>query len=435
MIIKGKSRSGPAALAAHLGNAEKNERVSLIETRGTVAQNLRGALVEMDAYGAGTRCQKSLYHAAISPEPPHLLTPEQRTEAIDALEKNLGLDGHARVVVMHEKHGRQHIHVVWSRIDLDKMRSVSDSHNYRKHEEVSRDLERRFGHDRVQGAHAERDGVKRPGRTPSRAELRQEERTGIKGKDVSAEVTQAFKASDGAEAFEVALAERGYMLAKGDRRDFVIVDRAGGIHSLARRIDGMKAAELREFMGGLDPQTIPSIEQAKEVIEERKRQAEAEHDTSLEKAYGRGDNYVSQTQAALKDHEQRQRAIDETANRDTLWDRIERGEMRREQQNHKAAESENVQSEGEEDVARRRHEDDLQRAAQQSSEHPASSDFYKQQEAADAPFSNVEITERLQRLRDRYAGLSDGKTGTDHSHDLGPDRQREAPGGGHTRSR
>ena len=102
MIIKGKSRSGPAALAAHLGNAEKNERVSLIETRGTVAQNLRGALVEMDAYGAGTRCQKSLYHAAISPEPPHLLTPEQRTEAIDALEKNLGLDGHARVVVMHE---------------------------------------------------------------------------------------------------------------------------------------------------------------------------------------------------------------------------------------------------------------------------------------------------------------------------------------------
>jgi hypothetical protein len=41
------------------------------------------------------------------------------------------------------------------------------------------------------------------------------------------------------------LAEHGYMLARGDRRDFVIVDREGGIHSLARRIDGMKAAELR----------------------------------------------------------------------------------------------------------------------------------------------------------------------------------------------
>lgn len=248
MIIKGKSRAGPSALAAHLGNAEKNERVSLIETRGTVAQTLRGALVEMDAYGAGTNCKLALYHANIDPEPPHLLTPEQRTEAIDALEEKLGLTGHARVVVMHDKHDRQHIHVVWSRIDLDTMHSVSDSHNYRKHEEVSRDLERRFGHERVQGAHAERDGVARPDRTPSRAELRQEERTGIKGKDVKAEVTEIFRSSDNAGAFEAALADRGYMLAKGDRRDFVIVDRAGGIHSLARRIDGMKAAELRAFM-------------------------------------------------------------------------------------------------------------------------------------------------------------------------------------------
>lgn len=60
------SRQHPGG--AHLGNAEKNERVSLIETRGTVAPDLRGALVEMDAYAVGTRCQKPLYHAAISPD-------------------------------------------------------------------------------------------------------------------------------------------------------------------------------------------------------------------------------------------------------------------------------------------------------------------------------------------------------------------------------
>jgi Relaxase/Mobilisation nuclease domain len=342
MIIKGSSRSGPAALATHLGNAEKNERVSLLETRGTVAQDLRGALVEMDAYALGTRCEKPLYHAAMSPEPPHRLTDEQRTEAIDALEKKLGLDGHSRVVVMHEKLGREHIHVVWSRIDLDHMRSVSDSHNYRKHEEVARDLERRFGHDRVQGAHAERDGVERPDRTPSRAELRQEERTGIKGKDVKLDVTEAFRASDGPEAFRTALDDKGYLLAKGDKRDFVIVDRAGGIHSLARRIDGMKAAELREFMKPLDRESLPSAERAKETqldrgrglqsaydqqrwdealaasgiekarqledLQKRQRQElrEAHADATHEKAYGRGDDYVSQTMAAQKDHARRQ---------------------------------------------------------------------------------------------------------------------------------
>src|ERR1700722_3460564 len=244
MIIKGKSRAGPLQLAAHLGNAEKNERVTLLETRGTVAQDLRGALVEMDTYAVGTRCEKSLYHAAMSPEPPHRLTPEQRGQAIDALEEKLGLVGHARVVVMHEKKDREHIHVVWSRIDLEKNRSVSDSHNYRKHEECARELERRFGHDRVQGAHVERDGVERPDRTPSRAELRQEERTGIRGKQVKQEVTAAFRASDNAEAFKAALEEKGYVLAQGDSRDYVILDAKGGIHSLVRRIDGMTTAPM-----------------------------------------------------------------------------------------------------------------------------------------------------------------------------------------------
>ena len=115
------------SLAAHLGNAETNERVRVLETRGTIATDLRGALIEMDAYAAGSRCVKPLYHAAISPAPPHQLSPEQREEAINALEDTLGLAGHARVVVLHEKLGREHLHVVWSRIDLTHMRSVSDS--------------------------------------------------------------------------------------------------------------------------------------------------------------------------------------------------------------------------------------------------------------------------------------------------------------------
>jgi hypothetical protein len=322
VIIKGKSRSGPGALAAHLGNAETNEKVILLETRGTIASDLRGALIEMDAYAAGTRCEKPLYHAAISPAPPHRLTPEQRNEAIDALEEKLGLTAHARVVVMHEKKDREHIHVVWSRINLEKNRAVSDSHNYRKHEECARDLERRFGHDRVQGAHHERDGVTRPDRTPSRAELRQEERTGIKGSQVKGEVTAAFRASDSAEAFKAALEDKGYLLAKGDRRDFVIVDRAGGIHSLARRIDGIRAADLREYMSGIDRESLPSAEAARQIqIEEQKRRSDAEQealaDARLEKAYSRGDDYVSQSSAALRDHWQRQSRLDDTTLRPT----------------------------------------------------------------------------------------------------------------------
>ena len=384
MIIKGKSRAGPQQLAKHLGNAEKNERVSLIETRGTIAQDLRGALVEMDAFAVGTKCERPLYHAAISPQPPHILTPEQRTEAIEALEKKLGLDGHARVVVMHEKLGRQHIHVVWSRIDVQTMRSVSDSHNYRKHEEVARDLERRFGHDRVQGAHHERDGVKRPDRTPSRAELQQQERTGITGKRVKEEVTAAFRASDGAEAFRAALQEKGYTLARGDRRDYVILDRKGGVHSLARRIDGMKAAELREFMAGIDPESVPNIEQAREIIAERERRArearESHEEALLEHGYSRGDDYVTQTRAALRDHQRRLRALGQADRRDR--------------------------------------KDDAPRSAK-----PPERD------------ARPEMTDARRRRLDRLAAASKSADhARDHTDD-DPGRQNPAPGGGHTRSR
>jgi hypothetical protein len=59
------------------------------------------------------------------------------------------------------------------------MAAISDSNNYRKHEEVARSLEREFGHDRVQGAHVEREGKARPERTPSHREMLQSERTGI----------------------------------------------------------------------------------------------------------------------------------------------------------------------------------------------------------------------------------------------------------------
>ncbi len=410
MIIKGKSRAGPGALAAHLGNAETNEKITLLETRGTIADDLRGAFLEMDAYAAGTRCEKPLYHAAISPEPPHRLSPEQRAEAIDALEKKLGLEGHARVTVLHEKQGREHLHVVWSRIDLDRNRAVSDGHNYRKHEEVARDLERRFGHERVQGAHHERDGVERPDRTPSRAELRQEERTGIKGKQVREEVAAAFRSSDTAEAFKAALDEKGYILARGDRRDFVIVDRAGGIHSLARRVDGMNAAELREFMSPVAREDLPSADQARETQrdrawdgisrteEEEKRRAqekrEALEEAKLGAAYGRGDDYVSQTRAAAKDHEARQEALNRKAEEEKL----------------------------------RRQAEEITKNEQARSE---SSQGKKQSFEANAAEMSDAQQERLSRLFEEIREES-----YDPERDYSdPDRQREAPGGGRTRSR
>jgi len=83
----------------------------------------------------------------------------------------------------------------------------------------------------------------------------------------------AFRATDGPEAFNAALSEQGYMLACGDRRDYVIIDRKGGVHSLARRIDGLKAVELRAFMAPINSECVPTIKQARASMEERDRLA------------------------------------------------------------------------------------------------------------------------------------------------------------------
>ncbi len=266
MVIKGGSISGAARFAAHLQRIDTNEiRNEVIEMRDVAAPDLRGALREMEAVASACpNCKKPLYQASINTQAHERMTDEQRMHAVDRLEKELGLTGQPRVVVVHEKNdGREHCHVVWSRIDLDKMRVISDSHNYRKHEIVARELEREFGHERVQGAHIERDGQPRPPRTPSHKEVQQGARTGVNPKEATAHLTAAWQRADNGKAFDKALSESGWILARGDRRDFVAIDPKGGTHSLSRRIDGATAKDVKARLADLDLSKLPSVAEAR----------------------------------------------------------------------------------------------------------------------------------------------------------------------------
>ena len=280
MIIKGGTRAGGADLGVHLNRTDTNERVRLLELRGVAGVNLDQALREMEAFGAGTRCKSPLYHANIDPRADERLTPEQWGRAVDALEAKLGFTGQPRALVQHVKEGREHVHVVWSRIDIERNRAIPDSHNYRKHEEVARALEREFGHERVQGAHVEREGKERPARTPSHAEMQQAERSGLDPKAIKAEITVLWRQTDSGKAFAGALAEAGYILARGDKRDFIVIDQAGESHSLARRIDGVKAADMRARLSDIDQATLPDArgaraEQAQKALEDAQKAEEA----------------------------------------------------------------------------------------------------------------------------------------------------------------
>jgi hypothetical protein len=53
------------------------------------------------------------------------------------------------------------------------------------------------------------------------------------------------------------------VLARGERRDFVVIDHAGGLHALSKRIIGATTAEIRTRLADLDPATLPTASQAK----------------------------------------------------------------------------------------------------------------------------------------------------------------------------
>ena len=275
MVIKGSARGGPAKLALHLERTDTNEKMRVAEMRGVAAKDLNGALREMDALGAALNTHRTLYHASINTRGDERMTPEQKAVAIDRLEERLGLTGQPRVVVEHTKKDRDHIHIVWSRTDLEHMRAIRCDHNYRAHEEVARELEREFGHARVQGAHVERDGKARPARTPGHDEMQQAERTGLSPREAKEWITGLWRATDSGKAFKAAIEGQGWTLARGDRRDFVLIDRAGHVHSLARRIEGATAADIRSRMTDVDRDSLPGVTAAQKTARERPAPARA----------------------------------------------------------------------------------------------------------------------------------------------------------------
>ena len=269
MILKASQRANGADLAIHLMNACDNERIEVAEVFGTVADDLFGAFAEFEFVARGTKAKQPLYSLSISP--PGTLTREQYFEAIEAIEQRLGLSSQPRAVVFHVKDGREHCHVIWSRIDTEKMRAIHMSHDHAKLMDLACDLARKFGFELTAGMRAweEKRRQQKAELEPTLAENAQEAATGITPEERRAEITAAFEASDTAEAFINALEERGYILAQGDRRGFVVVDESGNVHSLSRYVKGHTAKAVRAKLAPLTPEQLPSVDEAKELMRQR----------------------------------------------------------------------------------------------------------------------------------------------------------------------
>ncbi|MCG8441140.1 MAG: relaxase/mobilization nuclease domain-containing protein, partial [Caulobacterales bacterium] len=140
MILKGSQRGGGRNLAVHLMRVDDNEHVELHEVRGFVADDLHGAFKEAYAVSRATRCKQYLFSLSLNPPEQERVPVDAFENAIDRIEKKLGLEEQPRAVVFHEKEGRRHAHCVWSRIDARSMTARQLSHFKIKLRDVSREL-------------------------------------------------------------------------------------------------------------------------------------------------------------------------------------------------------------------------------------------------------------------------------------------------------
>ncbi|QDI75085.1 MULTISPECIES: relaxase/mobilization nuclease domain-containing protein [Leisingera] len=140
MILKGSQRAGAKALADHLMNERDNDHVTCLELRGFSSDQLHDALAEAYAISKATRCKQFMFSLSLNPPTDHNATEDEFLEAADRAEKTLGLDGQPRAIIMHEKEGRRHAHVVWSRIDGVELKAINLPNFKNKLRDLSRDL-------------------------------------------------------------------------------------------------------------------------------------------------------------------------------------------------------------------------------------------------------------------------------------------------------
>ena len=361
MMLKGNARGGSGDLAQHL-QKDENEHVEIHELRGFAADTLNGALNEIYALSRGTSCRQFMYSLSVNPPPKEQVSTTDILDAIERSERKLGLDDQPRAIVFHEKEGRRHAHAVWSRIDTDEMKAIQLSFDHTKLVSLSRELFIEHGWQMPPGL--AKESMRDP-KNFTLAEWQQAKRVGKDPRAIKTAFQDAWAISDSAVGFAHALEERGYKLARGDRRSFVGVDVHGEAYSIARQT-GVRTKDVRARLG--DEMGFLSVSEAKNQIAEEmlpkiddfQQQLEKHNEELRRDSAKRRKELVTRQKAQRKALKTKMEKRGTTENKERqarfrkglggLWDRL-RGEHKRiRQQNERDAQKALVRDAQEKDA-------------------------------------------------------------------------------------
>jgi hypothetical protein len=271
MITKTATNGNAGALYRHLTRTDDgNEQIRVAELRGFASDDLRGALREAFMQKDATRCEKVFFHVsfAVPEQDAQKMTAERWAYCADRYERALGLEGHQRAAVQHFKDGRWHQHVVWNRIDPETMKAAQLSHERRASIRVARELERELDLTRVS---SQRPTQRREQRPPLEWEKEQARRTKIDADAVRDSISLCWTLSDQGQTFAGALSARGLILAKGERRPYVVLDEEGNFYALgARVLPGEKSRTIAAKLADVE-RDLPDLAQARELLRQREQ--------------------------------------------------------------------------------------------------------------------------------------------------------------------
>ncbi len=299
MILKASQRAGGTQLALHLLKTDENEHVEIHEVNGFMGDTPMEAFNEAYAISRGTKCRQFLFSLSLSPPENESVPVMVFEKAMFDIENKLGLSGQPRIIVFHEKEGRRHAHCVWSRIDVEKMKAINLPHFKLKLRDVSRELYLEHDWKMPRGL------VNSKERNPlnfTQAEWQQAKRIKQDPRAIKEAFQDCWAISDSKAAFASALEERGYYLAKGDRRGFVAIDWRGEVYAISRWV-GVKSKDVGVKLGS--PYKLPSGEKTQQQLAvkftDKLQQFVAEETSSHEKTEQR---FKQKRQALASRHRQ-----------------------------------------------------------------------------------------------------------------------------------
>lgn len=283
MVIRGKPRGDGKQLASYLLKKGDNEAVYVLDIRGTAdPDNLRDSLFEMSLTSELSKTDKGLYHAQLNPAigEDKIMTNDDWLRAADILEKELKLEGQKRAIVMHEKSGRIHAHVVWERYDHDKGSMIHDGKNFHAHDRARLAIEKELSQ-----KHTPKRNAKRP--------------------DMKVELTELWYKTKTGEDFIKAAEEKGYIIAVSrERRPYRVVDDKGQDHDLVKQIDGVRTGDIREVFKEIK---LPTKKQAFKTVRTKKGEQ------GFEYAQDKFNTKIERSKTDRAEHDRQQSFKDKTS--------------------------------------------------------------------------------------------------------------------------